>query len=95
MTCTIDGKEYNLEVIKRETRDFMGGDIVTTTYKCPLCGEGTARRIDENTPGDRDHSFYIDCENCNPGHNVFERADCDCMNLKTRTALEVGGMPNG
>lgn len=89
MNCIIDGKEYNLEVIKEENKECFGGEIITTIFKCPLCGEGVARLIDEDTPGDRGHNFYIDCEKCNPGHYVFKSSGRNVMELKSRTGLEI------
>lgn len=94
MTCKIDGKEYKLIEIERNCKEWncvFVGEIITTIFKCPLCGKGTARRVDEDTPGDRSHDFYIDCEECNPGHYVFERdhTSYNCMHLRTRTPIEV------
>ena len=67
MNIILDGVSYEMELIKRENRIwpyFFGGEIITETYKCPLCGKGIVSVIHEDTPGDRDHSMNFECENC-------------------------------
>lgn len=72
MKIKIDGKEYELsERIDYDVQPWYGfceGEIITQTYRCPLCGEGKYVHVDEDTPGDRDHFCWLDCEKCNPDH---------------------------
>lgn len=90
--CIIDGKPYDLELVSYSCKPWdgdLGGDIEETVYKCPLCGEGKLVRVDENTPGDRDHWAAIRCEKCNPGGLVYKTKSGYVMDFITRTPLEI------
>ena len=95
--CTIDGKPYDLEFVSYSCKpwncgfggDLFNGDIEETVYKCPLCGEGKLVRVDENTPGDRDHWAMSRCEKCNPSGLVYKIKSGCVMDFITKSALEV------
>lgn len=80
----IDDKEYELEFIDRKSRSWCcGGEIITSYYKCPLCGQGLLIHVNEDTPGDRGSFLYLECDNCDPEH-LYERdyMNCSSWSLK-------------
>lgn len=87
MKMKIDGKEYQLEEIRRKEQGYER-DVY---YKCPLCGEGEVIYSDDETPGFRDHGTYFDCKHCNPNGLVYMPIDSYLAHpdFRKRTPEEV------
>lgn len=97
MTIKIDGKEYGLIPLEEETERWepfgatgmFAGTISTRKYKCPLCGKGIYVHVDEDTPGDRDHYSYLECENCDPERVLYHSAIMNSWDLEKNTPEEI------
>ena len=97
MIIKIDGKEYGLIPLEEGTGKWepfgatgmFAGTITTRKYKCPLCGKGEYVHVDEDTPGDRDHYSYLNCENCDPERVLYHSAIIDSWNLEKNSPEEI------
>lgn len=97
MSIKIDGKEYTLIPIKEKEEKWepfgptgmFAGTISTKKYKCPLCGKGMYVHVDEDTPGDRDHYSYLECENCDPEQVLYSNTGVSSWDLKKNTPEEI------
>lgn len=45
------------------------GDVETYEYECP-CGKGSIREEHDNTPGFRDHTVFICCDECRKHYKI-------------------------
>lgn len=87
MSIVIDGKEYQLEEIRRKQHGYES----EVYYKCPLCGKGQIIYSDDETPGFRDHGTIFDCKHCNPNGLVYTQIE-SCLahpDYRKRTPEEV------
>ena len=93
----IDNKEYELKKADTEVVDWepfgkngmFAGEIRTEKYICPLCGKGYFIHVDEDTPGDRDHYSYLDCEECDPDRLIYTNTSNSSWDLRKRTSEEI------